>query len=233
MTLGRTVALAAALIAAPSAPALAVGAMAVDDASLADWGTIAVETYTQVGGGLSQWVQPAMQLMENFQLTLGAGLDAGGPLSSGLAVQGKTMLRSPDADGVAVALSLGTTIQPSTSGMFQGLALNVPVTEAFGADGALRFHQNLGVALDWEAGAALTWGLAGEWAVSEALSALAEVYGQTGGDTAVQAGLAYWLTPDAWQLNGEVQLTPGLGDTLVTVGMAFVGPWSAGAFQAP
>jgi hypothetical protein len=181
-----------------------------------------------MGPGVSQWVQPAVQLARNFQLTLGAGLDALGPLSGGLAVQGKTMLKVPGGDGIGVALSLGTTLQPSTAGMFQGLALNVPVTEALGADGALRFHQNLGVALDPDAGAALTWGLAGEYAVSERLSALAELYGQTGGATALQAGLAYWLTPDAWQLNGEVQLAPGVSDVLVTIGMAFVGPWSAG-----
>ena len=48
------------------APAEATGAMAVDDASLADWGSVTVEAYTQLGGGLSRWVQPAVQLAPPF-----------------------------------------------------------------------------------------------------------------------------------------------------------------------
>jgi hypothetical protein len=185
--------------------------MIVDDARIVDPKACQLETWTRRNDdGHELWALPACTVVDNLELTLGAGRlrTDGEPSQTDVVLQAKTVLRPLTPDGWGLAAMLGNVQHRPTGGGPPGdLALNLPLSVAFGGD---RFvlHGNLGLlhSRGHLGGTRLTTGLGSETVLHPRLTLVAESFKTAAGKPLWQLGLRIWLVPD------RVQVDATLGD---------------------
>jgi hypothetical protein len=203
-----------------AAPAFAIGAAAVEDASIADFGTYEVESFGRMmADGWQQWIQPASQVAPGVQLAVGTAQGGGALFGQSVAIQGKTLFKALEPGGIGYGLAVNAGL--GASGL-EGLSANVPVSQMLFGEQVL-LHENIGWAFDPVEGHTMTWGLASEFQISDRVSGLTELYGDVRSAPTVQAGLNYWVAPETWQMSGTYNYRLDGRDAFVTLGVGYYG----------
>lgn len=213
------------------APAVAHPArpMITDDARTVDAKACQVESWARTDRGSREyWALPACNFTGNLELTLGGAVtrDAEGSATSDVILQGKTLLKPLEANGYGVGLALGYAAHPAAQ---DGKALGdpyfyVPVSLSF-ADDRFVLHANAGarhVRNDHKARA--TWGLGSETLLTPRAYLIAETFGETRANAAVQIGIRYWIVPNHVQVDTTVgnQYGSKPGERWFSVGLRLI-----------
>jgi hypothetical protein len=188
-------------------PALAARPMITDDARITDPYACQVETWFQrFRDATDWWALPACNPGGNFEVTAG-GAHAhadGGTQSSAFLIQGKTLFKPLETDGWGIGLAAGYATKPGGGSSSGAPYAYIPFSLSFAED---RFvvHSNLGAIRLRETGVTrFTWGIGGEFAVTERIYAIAESFGQDKGGGFYQGGARIWLVPGHVQVDATV-----------------------------
>ncbi|MGH8703815.1 MAG: hypothetical protein ACREUO_00190 [Burkholderiales bacterium] len=216
-------------LACASPPARAEPPLATDDARLVDKGKCQIEGLgrRQSGGGESDLaLEFACNLTGNLELALGRGVlksAADGETRITL-LQGKTLFKSLEPDGVGYGLAFGV----SRARPHDGQRFSEPFINLIGSlsvlDDRATLHANLGAVRDRREHLTRgTWGVAAEYSLGELLQLVAETTGQRGEKPTLQAGLRVHLVPDQLQVSVALgkQRSPASGRRFAALGFHF------------
>jgi hypothetical protein len=188
-------------------PAHAARPMITDDARITDPGACQVETWFQrFRDATDWWALPACNPGGNFEVTAGgAHAHAEGEAQrSAFLVQGKTLFKPLETDGWGIGLAAGYATQPGGGSGSGAPYFYVPVSLSFAADRIL-IHGNLGATrLRVSGDTRFTWGIGGEFALTDRIYAIAESFGQDRGGGLYQGGVRVWLVPAHVQIDATV-----------------------------
>ena len=188
-----------------SVPLFAGHPMTTDDAAIVDDKACQVESWIDRNSeSATYWILPACNFIGNLELTVGGAWThkASSTRNSQVVIQGKTIIKSLNANGWGLGLVAGTLWHPKDSSKrAYGLYAYLPASFSF-KDDSIMVHGNLG----WNRDSAdqvnhLQWGVAAEAEVIKPLSLFAEVFGQERGHPSVQFGVWYWIVPGRMHVN--------------------------------
>ncbi|KAA6123724.1 hypothetical protein [Cupriavidus cauae] len=224
---------AAALLLCLSPLAWAARPLVTDDARIVDPQSCQLESWLRFNrDGTERWALPGCNFTGNFEWTFGGAVqrygDGPGNAITDLQFQGKTVLKPVETNGYGVALTLGMTEYPKaerrrTPG---GLYLNLPLTVSM-RDDRLLLHANFGATHDRaERQTRMTWGVAGEAAVSERWAMIAESFGESGDKPWIQLGARVWIVPQRVQVDMTwgTQLNQPRETRFVSIGLRLLSP---------
>lgn len=177
--------------------------MITDDARLTDPGACQVESWVHLHGKQRElWALPACNPGGNLEITLGGALAyAGGHEESGaLLIQGKTLIKPLATNGWGVGLAAGYATQPGSAHAGDPY-FYVPLSFSL-HDDSLFIHTNLGYTRERENRQnRLTWGMGGEYQLTEKTWLIGESYGQDRGSPFFQLGIRHWILPNHVQFD--------------------------------
>lgn len=205
--LQRTLLLPLALL---SLPALAARPFVTDDARLTTGGSCQLESWTRIYPHSQEvWALPACNPAGNFEVTLGGGRarNDGEQKTADYVLQAKTLFKPLESNGWGIGLALGTVrhpeIHPGPNQLGNTFAY-IPMSVAF-LDDRLVLHTNLGWLRDKASHSnRLTWGVGGEFQLSDRLMAIAETFGDDRQRPYWQTGLRYAIIPGLLQVDTTV-----------------------------
>ena len=220
-------------LASTAGPARAARPMVTDDARIVDDRACQLESWLrrERSGRVEAWVLPGCNPFGFAEFTLGgAALRSDGlPQQRVLQAQVKTVLRELRPNGWGMALAFGT-LNPLPGGLADGRTdpyAYLPVSVSF-LDDRWVAHANLGITrvdAPRRRGAA-TWGLGVEGSFAPRLLGVAEVFGQQGERTQVQAGLRIWVVPERMQIDAAIGREGGVdgAGTWLSIGVRLLSP---------
>ena len=176
--------------------------MNTDDAGIVDAKACRLESWVKRNPDSTEfWAQPACNFTGNLELTVGGAITraAGRFQTTGVVMQGKTLLKTMDPNGWGIGLAAGTINHPQAAA--RDWYAYAPASFSF-KDDAVLVHANLGWLREGETRRnRLTWGLGSELRLTERSWLIAETFGQNQGKAFHQFGLRYWLVPDRIQID--------------------------------
>ena len=186
-----------------------------DDARLTNAGACQLESWTRVYSDSRElWALPACNPSGNLEVTLGAGLARtnGQAQTDDYVLQFKTLFQSLTTNGWGMGLAAGTVThtnpQPGPNGLGNQY-IYVPLSRSLDDDRWI-IHHNIGMIRDRASGLySATYGLGGEAQINARLLGIAEVYGDSRGNSFGQVGFRYAIIPDLFQV--DTTLGNGLG----------------------
>lgn len=202
--------------------------MITDDARLTDTGACQVESWMHIHRSNREfWALPACNPSGNLELTVGGALSrvSGEAESGAVVIQGKTLFKPLETNGVGVGLAVGYASQPGNSHASNPY-FYMPVSFSL-ADDRLVIHTNLGYTREREnRDNRLTWGAGNELQLTAQTWLIAEAYGQDRGTPFLQFGLRHWIVP------GHVQVDTTYGNRIghisgehwVSIGLRLISP---------
>lgn len=198
------------LLALPPPPAQAARPFVTDDARLTTAGSCQLESWVRSYRASTEfWALPACNPGGNFEITAGGGLarSDGAPNSHDYVIQAKTLFRELSPNGWGIGLAAGRVMHPAVNpgpNLLGNTYAYVPASFSFLDDKAV-VHANLGWLRDRATRRDnLSWGIGGEWAFNERLSAIAESFGDNRNKPYWQAGLRVFIVPQRVQIDGTV-----------------------------
>lgn len=185
--------------------------MEVDDAGIADPGTCELETWSEHRKHSNgYWFEPACNVAENLEITLGAALERPNSDSNtkAFAAEAKSMLAEGISGNTDVALSVGVEHSRESGDSDNEWEANLPVTSYF-ADERLAWHNNIGAAYEQDdRHYVFTWGTGAEYELTDKFALYGEVFGDSTERPFGQVSVGYWIKPE------QFQITLGVGDKL-------------------
>jgi len=198
------------LLAGSGQGAHAARPMITDDARLVDPGACQLESWVQfLRDETIGWALPACNPGGNFELTVGGALarPQGASTEGAYLIQGKTLFKALEPGGWGAGLAAGYATQPGQGTRDGSPYAYVPLSLSLADDRAV-IHLNPGIIRRREIGdTRLTWGVGGEFALSERAWLIAESFGQDKGSGFYQGGMRVWIIP------GHVQLDATYGSS--------------------
>ena len=203
--------------------------MITDDARLVDPGACQLETWVQFLSTESiGWALPACNPGGNFEVTLGGALarPQGEPTEGAVLIQGKTLFKALEPGSWGAGLAAGYSTQPGQSTRAGSPYAYAPVSLSLVDDRAV-IHLNPGIIHRRGSGdTRLSWGVGGEFALSERSWLIAESFGLDKGTGFYQGGMRFWIIP------GQVQVDATYGssfaesreDRWFSLGLRFISP---------
>jgi len=182
-----------------------------DDARIVDPQGCQLETYTKRQHEFRErefWVLPACNLFGRLEFTLGGSwIDSclSGD-SRALVVQGKTLLKPLETNGMGLAFTLGVAhVSPLQSQNVTNPYVNGIASFSF-ADDRVVLHANAGAIRDRQLDLTRgTWGIGAEILLyAPRLYAILETYGQRLEKPTRHGGLRIWLVPNRLQVDATV-----------------------------
>lgn len=207
--------------------------MVVDDARLVDPGACQIESWRRFNrDGQETWVLPGCNVTGNLELTLGGAelpVEDHGQRGSTHTVQmqGKTLFRKLETNGVAYGLAAGGVVRSrGAADQVPNYYVNLPMTRSL-LDDRMFVHANLGVQ---RAGAhpqnGLTYGVGAEVGLTSRVFLMVETYGDNHHRNAYQGGMRLWLVPDRVQIDATVGSLAGDlgGSRWLSIGLRLLSP---------
>jgi hypothetical protein len=240
-----------ALLALCTGAAWAARPMVTDDARIVDPGACQLETWVRFNRQDNEyWALPGCNPTGNLELTIGgANLVTDDPHFTGrsttLQIQGKTLFRKMETNGYGVGLAVGGVVR--SEGLAQQVPqfyTYVPVSKSF-LDDRVVMHLNLGAqrisrppydaplvfnlggqVIRPEPRYAMTWGVGGEFALTDRLYFIAETFGDNHQKPYAQAGLRLWIVPNHVQIDTTLggQAGDWGGSRWFTIGLRLLSP---------
>ncbi len=178
----------------------------VDDARVTDPGACQVETWLKRNPGSREfWALPACNV-GGVEITAGGGMQsaAGQAGQRDYQLQGKMLFRELTTNDWGWGLAAGV-IAHADIALGENLLANryfyAPISRSF-ADDRFVLLTNLGMVDNRsEARRGLSWGVGGEYYLTQRTVLLGELYGATGFDRFSQVGVRYWIIPDRLQVD--------------------------------
>jgi hypothetical protein len=205
--------------------------LVTDDAKIVDPKSCQLESWLRFNrDGTERWALPGCNFTGNLEWTLGGAVQpfGDGNALTDVVVQGKTVLKPVETNGYGVALAIGMEQHPKAEYRHTpgSVYAYLPVTVSLRDDRFL-LHTNVGVSRDRdERQTQMTWGIAGEAAVTERLTVIAETFGNHRESPWYQAGLRVWCVPGTVQLDATIgsQFGPQRRARFVSVGLRLLSP---------
>ncbi|WP_228273780.1 hypothetical protein [Rhodocyclus tenuis] len=200
----------AAILLPATLPAFAARPFVTDDARLTTAGSCQLESWLRVyPQSREAWALPACNPGGNLEITAGGGRARGDgeAATQDYLLQAKTLLRTLEADGFGLGFAAGRVMHPTVNpgpNLFGNTYAYVPLTLAF-ADGRTLIHGNLGWLREHNSRQdKLTWGIGGEYAFGQRVSAIAEVFGDNRAQAFWQTGVRVFIVPDRVQIDATL-----------------------------
>lgn len=192
------------------APAQGAQPYFTDDARIVAHRSCQFEAGKRVFRGSGEnWLLPACNFTGSMELLLGRSetTDVAGAHDPKAVMQAKGLLRELAADDYGLAWSAAVNHRLERKSGQQSVPEyrgNFVLSRAFG-DETFVLHVNVGASRERDEGkTAGTWGVAGEWNVSDRVALIAEVHDTSRTRRAYQAGVWFALVPDRMELNISV-----------------------------
>jgi hypothetical protein len=216
-----------------AAPLYAARPFITDDARITDPFACQLEAWRKFNrDGHETWVFPACNFTGNLEVTLGGNqIDIEGERKTrDYYLQGKTLFRELQTNSYGVGLAAGLVFRRNTRGdekELHNVYGYIPTSFSF-RDDRVVVHTNLGLLYDRsESRDFLTYGVGGEFAITQRLYGIAEVYGNHTVQLSYQAGFRYWIIPNRWQTDvtvGEQKGNEGFDGRWFTIGFRLISP---------
>jgi hypothetical protein len=179
--------------------------MITDDARTVDADACQVEAWSRTNrGSREQWMLPACNLTGNLEVTLGGSVTRafGGSSTSDVILQGKILLKPLESNGYGLGLAVGYGAHPAAhaSRPLGDPYFYLPASFSY-ADDRVVVHLNGGARHVRGEALRATWGIGSEIMIASRAYLIAETFGESGGNTAFQAGLRLWLIPNRVQVD--------------------------------
>ena len=195
------------LLQAVTLPALAARPFVTDDARMTTAGSCQLESWMRVYPESREvWSLPACNPWGNLELTFGGGRakNTGEAATNDFVVQLKTLFRPLETNSWGWGLAAGSVRHPEINpgpNLLGNTFVYVPISFSF-ADDKVVLHHNLGWLKDKATGDhRLTWGVGGEFHVSQRLTAIAEAFGDNRSGPFWQAGARLAIVPERIQVD--------------------------------
>lgn len=174
-----------------------------DDARLATANHCQLESWMRIyQSGLEQWMLPACNLGDNFEMTLGAGNYQDRKQdyqTQDWVFQMKTLIKPLAVNGWGLGFALGRVMHPDIQpgpNQLGNTYFYIPLSVSFAED-AVVMHFNAGMLHDRQQSSNKhTLGMGGEFALGQRLRGIAEVFGDDTQPAFYQFGLRYAVIPD-------------------------------------
>lgn len=191
-------------------PAWAARPFVTDDARLTTAGSCQLESWVRVYPHSREiWALPACNPGGNFEVTAGGGrahYDQQAS-SSDFVLQFKTLFKPLESNTWGIGLAAGTVRHPEVNpgpNLFGNSYVYAPMSYSL-FDDAVVLHGNLGWLRDRASGRSnTTWGVGGEFKLSERLLGIAESFGDDRVKPYWQVGARYAIVPDRVQVDATV-----------------------------
>ncbi len=191
-------------------PAWAARPFVTDDARLTTAGSCQLESWVRVYPHSREiWALPACNPGGNFEVTAGGGrahYDQQAS-SSDFVLQFKTLFKPLESNTWGIGLAAGTVRHPEVNpgpNLLGNSYVYAPMSYSLFDDGVV-LHANLGWLRDRASGRSnSTWGMGGEFKLSERLLAIAESFGDDRVKPYWQLGARYAIVPDRVQVDATV-----------------------------
>ena len=224
----------AVLLASMSAPSMpwAARPMITDDARTVDPGACQIEAWQRVNrGSREHWAFPACNPTGGLEITLGGNdlPDANGGRANDYVLQGKTIFRPLETNGLGYGLAVGAFVHGDPApgqGRLKTAYFYVPVSKSF-LDDRVFVHANIGAQNDRDAHThPLTWGLATEITITPRVILIGETYGDDRARPYVHGGIRFWVIPNRFQIDSTVGAQTGdMGATRwFSIGLRLISP---------
>ncbi len=198
-----------------------------DDARIVDAKACQLETWITDDRDNTQWMAlPACNFTGNLELTLGAGItrEADHTGHSDVIAQANTILKALEPNGFGIGFAAGVAHYPESPDDERDWYAYVPMSFALHGDVALA-HVNLGWQREGGTGRDhLTWGVAGEFQLTQRTALVAETFAQQDDEAFYQVGLRQWLVMNRVQLDATYGNRDGGGpsERWFSVGLRFL-----------
>ncbi len=202
--------------------------LVTDDARLTTAGSCQLETWLRADHQHQElWALPSCNPGGNLEITMGGGqaIPESGPRTVDYVFQAKTLFRPLTPGNWGWGLAIGTVrhpkIQPGPNLLGNTYAY-LPFSLSMTADDRIVLHGNLGWLQDKARNnTSTTWGIGGEFRLSERLQGIAESFGDDHGRPYWQAGLRFGIVPERIQIDATIgrQLAPTETPRWFTLGL--------------
>ena len=191
-------------------PAWAARPFVTDDARLTTAESCQLESWVRLYRDSRElWALPACNPTGNLEFTFGGGRahNKGEAGSSDFVFQAKTLFRPLETDGWGWGLAIGTIRHPEINpgpNLLGNTYAYLPFSLSFLGD-AVILHANLGWLRDKETKSSrTTWGLGGEFKLTNRLLGIAEAFGDDLNRPYGQIGARYAIVPDRIQVDATM-----------------------------
>lgn len=182
-----------------------------DDARITAKGSCQLESWVRQNRSSTEvWALPACQVVENLEVTFGAGranMPGNGGATTDYVLQAKTLFRELNTDGWGIGLAIGTMRHPEINvgpNQLGNTYAYVPVSVSFAGD-RLVMHANLGWLRDKASGDnQTTWGLGTEVNLHRRFTLIAESFGHDDVSPYWQAGVRFHVIPGLFQVDSSL-----------------------------
>ncbi len=207
---------------------LAARPLVTDDARLTTAGSCQLETWWRADHQHRElWALPSCNPGGNLEITVGGGQATveAGPRTFDYVFQAKTLFRPLQTGDWGWGLAIGTVRHPKIEpgpNLLGNTYAYLPFSLSLASDDAVVLHGNLGWLKDKARGnSSTTWGIGGEFRLSERLQGIAESFGDDHGRPYWQAGLRFAVIPERVQIDATLgrQLAPTATPRWFTLGL--------------
>ena len=200
-----------------------------EDAEIIDEGRCQLESWTfQSRSTKRYWLVPACNPFGNLELQVGFAREQpdDAPRHNDYVLQAKTLLKPLEENGWGIGLVGSAARFGGGDERTWGYSALVAVSRSLD-DNRARLHGNAGAVYVYRTRhLGGLWALAGEFDVTERVTAVAEVLGVAGEGRLAQVGARLWIVPDRVQIDGSVGRTnfSGRTESFFTLGIYLATP---------
>ncbi|MDD2884121.1 MAG: hypothetical protein PHT48_03640 [Dechloromonas sp.] len=191
--------------------ALAARPLVTDDARLSTAGSCQLESWLRADRDHHEaWALPTCNPGGNLEITLGGGQAwaADSPRTVDYVLQAKTLFRPLRPNDWGWGLAVGTVRHPEVApgpNLLGNRYVYLPLSHSLSDDDRVVLHLNLGWLQDKARGnASTTWGIGGEFRISDSWQGIAESFGDDHVPAYGQIGLRRTLIPALLQIDATV-----------------------------
>jgi len=200
-----------------------------EDAEIIDEGRCQLESWIfQSRSTKRYWLVPACNPFGNLELQVGFAREQpdDAPRHNDYVLQAKTLLKPLEENGWGIGLVGSAARFGGGDERTWGYSALVAVSRSLD-DNRARLHGNAGAVYVYRTRhLGGLWALAGEFDVTERVTAVAEVLGVAGEGRLAQVGARLWIVPDRVQIDGSVGRTnfSGRTESFFTLGIYLATP---------
>jgi len=216
-------------LAATAAVAHAGRPLDTEDATIIDEGWCQLESWVFRSRATTRyWLVPACNPFGNLELQLGFAREQpeDAPRHDDYVLQAKTLLKPLEENGWGIGLVGSAARFGGGDERTSAYSAVLAVTRSL-AEGRVRLSGNAGAVYTQRTrGLSGLWAVAGEFDVTERVTAVAEVLGVAGEGRLAQVGARLWIVPDRVQIDGSVGRSDfsGRTESFFTLGIYLATP---------